>query len=70
MALQLAARRGLTHSLQNKAAPSLLGSTSTLVNRRWQSSKDAGDVIGIDLGTTNSCVSVMVSALSWKPTAY
>lgn len=31
------------------------------MNRRWQSSKDAGDVIGIDLGTTNSCVSVMVS---------
>lgn len=27
--------------------------------RRWLSSKDAGDVIGIDLGTTNSCVAIM-----------
>lgn len=27
--------------------------------QRWLSSKDAGDVIGIDLGTTNSCVAIM-----------
>jgi hypothetical protein len=27
--------------------------------RRWKSD-DAGDVIGIDLGTTNSCVAIMV----------
>jgi len=27
---------------------------------RWKSS-DMGDVIGIDLGTTNSCVAIMVS---------
>ena len=28
---------------------------------RWQSTgADAGDVIGIDLGTTNSCVAIMV----------
>jgi hypothetical protein len=26
---------------------------------RWKS-KDVGDVIGIDLGTTNSCVAIMV----------
>lgn len=31
------------------------------VNRRWASvGADAGDVIGIDLGTTNSCVAIMV----------
>lgn len=29
------------------------------VARRFKSD-DAGDVIGIDLGTTNSCVSIMV----------
>ena len=28
--------------------------------KRWKST-DAGDVIGIDLGTTNSCVATMVS---------
>ena len=30
---------------------------------RWKSD-DAGDVIGIDLGTTNSCVAIMVSHIS------
>ncbi len=30
--------------------------------RRWKS-KDVGDVIGIDLGTTNSCVAIMVRVL-------
>ena len=30
------------------------------VARRFKSD-DVGDVIGIDLGTTNSCVSIMVS---------
>ena len=28
--------------------------------QRWMSAADAGDVIGIDLGTTNSCVAIMV----------
>jgi molecular chaperone DnaK (HSP70) len=31
---------------------------SDFTTRRWKS--DVGDVIGIDLGTTNSCVSIMV----------
>lgn len=33
--------------------------TLSLQQRRWKS-KDVGDVIGIDLGTTNSCVAIMV----------
>lgn len=26
---------------------------------KWAASKDVGDIIGIDLGTTNSCVAIM-----------
>jgi molecular chaperone DnaK len=56
MALQFSVRKGIV-------APSripVIGTSSPfLTNKRWQSSKDAGDVIGIDLGTTNSCVSIM-----------
>jgi len=34
--------------------------------QRFMSGKDVGDVIGIDLGTTNSCVAIMVSFIkSW-----
>ena len=33
--------------------------------RRFKSD-DVGDVIGIDLGTTNSCVSIMVSILHFN----
>jgi hypothetical protein len=45
-------------SLSSAAAASY---SSPFVARRWQSSSaDAGDVIGIDLGTTNSCVAIMV----------
>jgi hypothetical protein len=49
-------------SLSSAAAASY---SSPFVARRWQSSSsaDAGDVIGIDLGTTNSCVAIMVR--SW-----
>lgn len=35
-----------------------LGTTASDIMRRWKST-DAGDVIGIDLGTTNSCVAIM-----------
>ena len=42
-------------SLLKGKAP-LAGST---LSCRWKST-DAGDVIGIDLGTTNSCVAIMV----------
>ncbi len=31
----------------------------SFTNSRWAAAKDMGDVIGIDLGTTNSCVSIM-----------
>ena len=40
----------------NKTATAPLGST---LSGRWKST-DAGDVIGIDLETTNSCVAIMV----------
>mmetsp|Transcript_8408 Transcript_8408/g.11048 ORF Transcript_8408/g.11048 Transcript_8408/m.11048 type:complete len:672 (+) Transcript_8408:144-2159(+) len=43
-----------THGRSLRYAPALH------VQGRWQSNgADAGDVIGIDLGTTNSCVSIM-----------
>lgn len=41
----------------------LTGQQQTMVTKRWATTTtpmDLGDVIGIDLGTTNSCVSVMV----------
>jgi hypothetical protein len=63
MALQLGLRRGLTPyhlSLAAKSArTSQLG--ASVSQMRWKST-DVGDVIGIDLGTTNSCVSIMVSS--------
>jgi molecular chaperone DnaK len=62
MALQLSFRKGLAASMMR----STHGKTSLApmnLMKRWQSSSsaDAGDVIGIDLGTTNSCVAIMVS---------
>jgi len=59
-ALQLGLRRSsnaLTSRYQsfNRALPC---SSSDAPVRRWKST-EAGDVIGIDLGTTNSCVAVM-----------
>ncbi|KAL7433471.1 hypothetical protein ACHAXH_006095 [Discostella pseudostelligera] len=60
MALQLGLRRGLAPyhlSLAAKSArTSQLG--ASVSQMRWKST-DVGDVIGIDLGTTNSCVSIM-----------
>lgn len=57
----LAARN--TNVAASAAATSSLfdasSSSSSFLSRRWKSS-DAGDVIGIDLGTTNSCVAIMV----------
>lgn len=41
-------------------APTLSAAGQHLLGaRRWKGA-DAGDVIGIDLGTTNSCVAIMV----------
>ncbi len=65
MALQLGLRRGLTtvaHSTANKSALGGLYACNAS-QMRWKST-DAGDVIGIDLGTTNSCVAIMVRWLT------
>lgn len=65
MALQLGLRRGLTSGnglaslgAKKSATQSSLGGGFSSQMMRWKST-DAGDVIGIDLGTTNSCVSIM-----------
>ncbi len=67
MALQLlgstSLRRSLLTSTKNKV--SIFSGVGTDVTSRRFKSGDAGDVIGIDLGTTNSCVAVMVSFLSF-----
>ncbi|KAL3785445.1 hypothetical protein ACHAW5_010925 [Stephanodiscus triporus] len=64
MALQLGLRRGLTSSITRATtqynAPLFVvggGGVSSHMTR-WKST-DVGDVIGIDLGTTNSCVAIM-----------
>jgi len=41
-----------------KSAQASVGFSASNALRRWKST-DAGDVIGIDLGTTNSCVAIM-----------
>eukprot|EP00804_Cyclotella_cryptica_P030374 CCRYP_011884-RA/>CCRYP_011884-RA protein AED:0.01 eAED:0.01 QI:0/0/0/1/1/1/2/0/672 len=60
MALQLGLRRGITSiATKSSASKSALGGLYATSNAaRWRST-DAGDVIGIDLGTTNSCVAIM-----------
>jgi molecular chaperone DnaK len=41
--------------------PALAAVNASATTKRWKASAaDAGDVIGIDLGTTNSCVAIMV----------
>lgn len=55
MALQLGIRRSL---LTSKSKVSLYSGASDITSRRFKST-DVGDVIGIDLGTTNSCVAIM-----------
>jgi len=67
MALQLGLRSSL--SLAARATgrnttimQSSFGGGAAQQAMRWKSS-DMGDVIGIDLGTTNSCVAIMVSCL-------
>ena len=60
MALQLGIRRSL---LTSKSKVSLYSGASDITSRRFKST-DVGDVIGIDLGTTNSCVAIMVGTPS------
>lgn len=52
---------------QTLSSSDYLKSNNSNKNFRCMSSsaKDAGDVIGIDLGTTNSCVAIMVSKFSF-----
>lgn len=60
MALQLGS--SLRRSLLSGTKKTSLFSSSlgNEISARRFKSTDAGDVIGIDLGTTNSCVAVMV----------
>jgi len=69
MALQLGLRSSSMLSLAARATgrnttimQSSFGGGASQQAMRWKSS-DMGDVIGIDLGTTNSCVAIMVSCL-------
>jgi len=61
MALRLGLRRGIASGpariSPSHAASSLRGGVASRTTR-WKST-DSGDVIGIDLGTTNSCVAIM-----------
>lgn len=49
-------RRTSSIAAKKSLAPS---AATSLIGKRWKSD-DVGDVIGIDLGTTNSCVAIMV----------
>jgi hypothetical protein len=60
MALQLGIKRSLLSSQSQKI--SVLNGITDVAARRYKST-DVGDVIGIDLGTTNSCVAIMVCPL-------
>jgi len=57
MALQFGLRRTVLSNNTQKI--SLLSGVSDVTASRRYKSTDAGDVIGIDLGTTNSCVATM-----------
>jgi molecular chaperone DnaK len=60
MALQLLGSSSLRRSLlTSKNKTSILSGVGADATSRRFKSGDAGDVIGIDLGTTNSCVAVM-----------
>jgi hypothetical protein len=59
-------RRSGVAALGASASKKTLGSAIAshgVVSRRFKSD-DVGDVIGIDLGTTNSCVSIMVRIIN------
>jgi molecular chaperone DnaK len=59
MALQLGLRRTSSLISNKSISKPFFNNAADVAGRRFKSS-DAGDVIGIDLGTTNSCVAVMV----------
>jgi hypothetical protein len=54
-----AAMSPLSVAATSKTIAPAAAATNFVGARRWKGA-DAGDVIGIDLGTTNSCVAVMV----------
>jgi len=58
MALQLGLRRTSSLISNKSIIKPFFNNAADVAGRRFKSS-DAGDVIGIDLGTTNSCVAVM-----------
>ena len=62
MALQLGLRSSMSLATRARTTgiQSTFGGGVSSQMMRWKSS-DVGDVIGIDLGTTNSCVAIMVS---------
>jgi len=78
MALQLGLRSSMSLATKATTRTSMMQSTIGVglssqlqqTNNRWMSSKDAGDVIGIDLGTTNSCVAIMVSFVDTRCAQY
>ena len=57
-------RRSSTAAFATKKTLGSIGAFDGLA-RRFKSD-DVGDVIGIDLGTTNSCVSIMVSIVIYS----
>uniref|UniRef100_A0A7S2IJ53 Heat shock protein 70 n=1 Tax=Helicotheca tamesis TaxID=374047 RepID=A0A7S2IJ53_9STRA len=58
VALQMGLRRTAASFATKNVARSSIGVSSLDIPKRFKSA-DAGDVIGIDLGTTNSCVAIM-----------
>nr|XP_027196500.1 heat shock 70 kDa protein F, mitochondrial-like [Dermatophagoides pteronyssinus] len=48
-----------THVIEHNSSILQKYQNTSLINKRWKSEQVKGYVIGIDLGTTNSCVAVM-----------
>ncbi|KAK3182699.1 hypothetical protein Dsin_029985 [Dipteronia sinensis] len=55
----ISAYRCLSSNVKPSWTPSIMGNRLTSVSRAFSSKPAGNDVIGIDLGTTNSCVALM-----------